>query len=276
MNAVTTDSGSRLAQMLAQAPVAAGPDYAEWLTMWCQSGARNEGDAPAQPFHFMLRKDRTPRDVLDEDNLLPMRRMLSHHPGAPMAYAEICRQGSGFMRLRSLVEYLKVQSEQPSVTNASDQGSATAYVSPLHVNEVMRGFQIEDSDEAEQEIARLRAIAREQVMRDLLEIAGGASERAFSAAATTWLRKEYTRRQAAEKSPRIGSGATAASSATGASRERGHDQAIALPSERPGRLAFRAGAPGGQQPSEATEESRIKPGPAPDKPLSFGFRRPAG
>ncbi|KWT65037.1 hypothetical protein WDL1P2_00509 (plasmid) [Variovorax sp. WDL1] len=257
--------------MLAQAPVSAGPDYAEWLTIWCQSGARNEGDAQAQPFHFMLRKDRAPRDLLDEDNLLPMRRMLSHHPGAPMAYAEICRQASGFMRLRSLVEYLKVQSEQPSVTNASDQGSSTAYVSPLHVNEVMRGFHIEDSDEAEQEIARMRAIAREQVMRDLLEIAGSASEHAFNAAANTWLRKEYTRRQAAEKPPRIGGSASAASSATGVSSERGQDQAIALPSERPSRLAFRAGPPVGQQPTEA-----IKTAPATDKPLSFGFRRPAG
>lgn len=275
MNAATTDSGSRLAQMLAQAPVA-GPDYAEWLTMWCQSGARNEGDAPAQPFRFMLRKDRTPRDVLDEDNLLPMRRLLSHHPGAPMAFAEICRQGSGFMRMRSLVEYLKVQSEQPSVTNASDQGSATAYVSPLHVNEVMRGFHIEDSDEAEQEIARLRGIAREQVMRDLLGIAGDASERAFNAAASTWLRKEYTRRQAAEK-PRVGSGASAASSATGASREQVPDQAVALPSERAGRLAFRAGAPGAQQPDEAhVEPTRSKTASTADKPLGFGFRRPAG
>ena len=261
--------------MLAQAPVA-GPDYAEWLTMWCQSGARNEGDAPAQPFRFMLRKDRTPRDVLDEDNLLPMRRLLSHHPGAPMAFAEICRQGSGFMRMRSLVEYLKVQSEQPSVTNASDQGSATAYVSPLHVNEVMRGFHIEDSDEAEQEIARLRGIAREQVMRDLLGIAGDASERAFNAAASTWLRKEYTRRQAAEK-PRVGSGASAASSATGASREQVPEQVVALPSERPGRLAFRAGAPGAQQPDEAhAEPSRAKTAPTAEKPLGFGFRRPAG
>ena len=275
MNAVTTDSGSRLAQMLAQAP-GAGPDYAEWLTMWCQSGARNEGDPPAQPFRFMLRKDRAPRDVLDEDNLPPMRRLLTHHPGAPMAFAEICRQGSGFMRMRSLIEYLKVQSENPSVTNASDQGSATAYVSPLHVNEVMRGFQIEDSDEAEQEIARLRGVAREQVMRDLLGIAGDASDRAFNAAATTWLRKEYTRRQAAEK-PRVGSGGSTASGAAGASREQVHEQAVALPSERPGRLGFRAGKPGGQQPDEATAEpTRARAALAPDKPLGFGFRRPAG
>ncbi len=126
MTAATTESGARLAQVLAKAPVSAGPDYAEWLTMWCQSGARIERSVPAQPFQFLLRKDRTPRDVLDEDNLLPMRRMLSNHPGAPMAFAEICRERSGFMRLRSLVEYLKVQSEQPSVTNASDEGSATA------------------------------------------------------------------------------------------------------------------------------------------------------
>lgn len=260
--------------MLAQAPVA-GPDYAEWLTMWCQSGARNEGDPPAQPFRFMLRKDRAPRDVLDEDNLLPMRRLLSHHPGAPMAFAEICRQRSAFMRMRALIEYLKVQSEQPSVTNASDQGSATAYVSPLHINEVMRGFQIDDSEEAEQEIARLRGIAREQVMRDLLGIAGDASDRAFNAAAATWLRKEYTRRQAAEK-PRVASGASTAS-ATGASREQVHDQAVSLPSERPGRLAFRAGAPSGQQPDEANAEpTRAKTVAAPDKPLGFGFRRPAG
>lgn len=276
MNAVTTDSGSRLAQMLEQAP-AAGPEYAEWLTMWCQSGARIDGDPSAQPFRFMLRKDRAPRDVLDEDNLLPMRRLLSHHPGAPMAFAEICRQGSGFMRMRTLIEYLKVQSDQPSVTNASDQGSATAYVSPLHVNEVMRGFQIEDSDEAEQEIARLRGIAREQVMRDLLGIAGEASDQAFNAAASTWLRKEYTRRQAAEK-PRVASGASAASGATGASREQVHDQAVALPSERPGRLAFRAGAPGAQQFDEAdAEPSTAKAAPTAERPpLGFGFRRPAG
>lgn len=263
--------------MLAQAPVSTGLEYANWLTMWCQSGARNETDRPATPFQFVPRKDRAPCDILDEDNLHSMKRLLSHHPGAPMAFAEICRHSSGFMRLRSLVEYLKVQSDQPSVTNASDQGSVTAYVSPLHVNEVMRAFQIDDSEEAEQEIVRLRAIAREQVMQELLGIAATASGHAFNAAANTWLRKEYTRRQAVEKPPRIGGGASAASSATGASSERGHDQAIALPSERPGRLAFRAGAPGGQQPTEANAEpTRTKTAPAPDKPLSFGFRRPAG
>ncbi|OUM00717.1 hypothetical protein A8M77_19720 [Variovorax sp. JS1663] len=263
--------------MLAQAPVSAGLDYANWLTMWCQSGARNETDRSIRPFQYVPRKDRAANDVLDEDNLASMQRLLSHHPGAPMAFAEICRQPSGFMRLRSLVEYLKVQSDQPSVTNASDQGSATAYVSPLHVNEVMRAFQIDDTDEAEQEITRLRAIAREQVMQELLGIAATASGHAFSAAANTWLRKEYTRRQAAEKPQRIGGGASAASSATGASRERGHEQAIALPSERPARLAFRAGTPGGPQPDDAhAEPTRTKAAPTTDKPLGFGFRRPAG
>lgn len=262
--------------MLAQAPASPGVDYANWLTAWCQSGARNETDRATRPFQYVPRKDRAPSDVLDEDNLRSMQRLLSHHPGAPMAFAEICRHHSGFMRLRSLVEYLKVQSDQPSVTNASDQGSVTAYVSPLHVNEVMRAFQIDDTEEAEQEIARLRAIAREQVMQELLGIAATASGHAFSAAANTWLRKEYMRRQAAEKPSRVG-GASAASSATGASREGGHEQAIALPAERPARLAFRAGTPGEQQPDDAhAEPTRTRTAAAPDKPLSFGFRRPAG
>lgn len=276
MNATTTNSESRLAQLLAQAPVAAGPEYAEWLTMWCQSGARHDLDASAQSL-FLPRKERTPRDYLDDDNLQPMRRMQSNHPGAPMAFAEICRQPSAFLRLRSLVEYLKVQSEQPSVTNASDQGSVTAYVSPLHVNEVMRGFQLDDSEEAEQEIARLRAIAREQVMRDLLGIAGSASQQAFSAAANTWLRREYTRRQAAERQTRIGASSSAAGSATAASSEKAPDQAIPLPAERPGRLAFRAAITAGlQQPAVMAEPASSANPPATEKPFGFGFRRPAG
>lgn len=266
--------------MLAQAPVAAGPEYANWFTKWCQSGAREESDGPTRPFVFKSQKERTASDVLDEDNMQPMRKMLSHHPGAPMAFAEICRQSSGFLRLRALIEYVKVQSDRPSVTNASDEGSSTAYVSPLHINEVMRDFEIEDSDQAEQEIARLRGVARERVMQDLLGISGTASEQAFGAAAGTWLRKEYTRRQAAEKLVRVASTA-AASSSSGSSRERANDQAIALPTERPRRLAFRAAGPASpaeQQPSEAASAAfaASTSAPAAERPFGFGFRRPAG
>lgn len=270
MNATAQNSGARLAEMLARAPVGAGPDYADWIATWFRSGAQDESGAAAR---FAPRKDRSPGELLDDDNLHPMRRMLSHHPGAPMAFAQICRQPSGFLRLRSLVEYLKNQSDQPSVTNASDQGSVTAYVSPLHINEVMRGFAIDDSEQAEQEIARLRGVAREQVMQDLLGIAGAASEQAFNAAAGTWLRKEYARRQAAEKPARNGTGAAAAgTSSTGSGREQGNEQAIALPTERPGRLGFRATA---QQPAQA-ESTSNKGTPPPEKPFGFGFRRPAG
>jgi hypothetical protein len=261
---------SRFAAILAKAPAAAGPDFIDWLTMWFQSGAREDG-GPRKPFAFVPVKDREKRDLLDEDNMAPMRRMLSHHPGAPMAFAEICRQRSAFLRLRSLIEYLKVQSERPSVTNASDEGSVTAYVSPLHINEVMRGFEIEDSEQAEQEITRLRSMARERVMQDLLGIAGSASEQAFTEATGTWLRREYTRRQAAEKQPRAGVTAAASSSA-GAARGQSSDAAIALPNERPGRLGF-PGAPAGAVEQEGASSSVPA---APDRPLGFGFRRPAG
>ncbi len=274
MNATMTKGGSRLAEMLAQAPAAAGAEYANWLTTWCQSGA---SDGPTQPIVFKPPRERTASDILDEGNMQPMCRMLSHHPGAPMAFAEICRQSSGFLRLRVLVEYLKTQSDRPSVTNASDQGSVTAYVSPLHINEVMRGFEIEDSDQAEQEIARLRGVARERVMQDLLGIAGTVSEQAFGAATGTWLRKEYTRRQAAEKQVRAASTATASSS-SGSSREQVNDQAISLPAERTGRLAFRAATPVDQQASEvtSTESTAGRNAPGAERPLGFGFRRPAG
>lgn len=260
----------RLEEALAKAPAAIGPEYAEWLTAWCRSGACEE--VPVR-IRFKPRNERTPSDYLDEDNLQPMRKMLSHHPGGPMAFAQICRQPSGFLRLRSLVEYLKGQSDEPTVTNASDQGSVTAYVSPLHVNEVMRGFSIDDSDEAEQEIARLRGIARAQVMRDLLGIAGTASEQAFNAATGTWLRKEYARRQASEKPARnSASTAAAGASSNGSGREQGGDQAIALPAERPGRLGFGAPAPAARARIEA-KPSQATP---PEKPFGFGFRRPAG
>ncbi|CAN7784812.1 hypothetical protein LJR175_008435 [Variovorax sp. LjRoot175] len=275
MNHKMTNRESRLADTFAKSPAAAGPDFINWLTMWSQSGVREEG-GPRKPFAFVPFKERQKRDILDEDNTHPMRRMLSHHPGAPMAFAEICRQPSAFLRLRALIEYLKAQSDRPSVTNASDEGSVTAYVSPLHINEVMRGFDIEDSDEAEQEITRLRAIARERVMQDLLGIAGSASEEAFSAAAGTWLRKEYTRRQAAEKQLRGGASSTASSSTAGSSRERANDQAIALPTERPGHLAFRGAptSPDEQQPSDAAATSASQS--AAERPFGFGFRRPAG
>lgn len=270
---------SRLADTIAKTPAAAGPDFISWLTMWCQSGVREES-GPGKPFAFVPLKERQMRDVLDEDNTQPMRRMLSHHPGAPMAFAEIARQPSAFVRLRALIEYLKVQSERPSVTNASDEGSVTAYVSPLHINEVMRGFNLEDSDEAELEITRLRALARERVMEDLLGIAGSASEHAFTAAMGTWLRKEYMRRQASEKQLRGGSSATASASAAGATREQGGDQAIGLPAERPGRLGFRAASTGSMEPGEvATSPGSTAPAPdrpPGDRPLGFGLRRPAG
>ena len=242
------------------------------------SGAREEIDSHKRPFVFKPLKERTASDFLDEENLQPMRRMLSHHPGAPMAFALICRHASGFLRLRALIEYLKGQSDRPSVTNASDEGSATAYVSPLHINEVMRGFEIEDSEMAEQEIARLRGIARERVMQDLFGIAGAASEQAFGAAASTWLRKEYTRRQASEKQVRVTS--TSVSSGTsGGSREQVSDQAVQLPVERRGRRGFRA-APAASSSQEPVDTSPAASpsgnAPAADRPFGFGFRRPAG
>ena len=275
MNDTMNYRESRLAETFAKAPAAAGPDFINWLTMWCQSGAREEG-GPRKPFAFVPIKQREKRDILDEDNMHPMRRMLSHHPGAPMAFAEVCRQRSAFLRLRALIEYLKVQSDRPSVTNASDEGSVTAYVSPLHINEVMRGFEIEDSDEAEQEITRLRAIARDRVMQDLLGIAGSASDQAFTEAASTWLRGEYTRRQAAEKQLRGGTTASTSSSTTGSGSEQASDAAIALPNERPGRLSFPTAVSSAaeQEPTDSAAPSSSLP--APERPLGFGFRRPAG
>ena len=274
MNDTMIHRESRLAETLAKAPAAPGPDFINWLTIWFQSGAREDG-GPRKPFEFVPIKDREKRDLLDEDNMQPMRRMLSHHPGAPMAFAEICRQRSAFLRLRALIEYLKVQSDRPSVTNASDEGSVTAYVSPLHINEVMRGFEIEDTEQAEQEITRLRAIARDRVMHDLLGIAGSASEQAFSEAASTWLRREYTRRQAAEKQPRAGVTSTASSGAASA-RGQSSEAAIALPNERAGRLAFPGASPA---PGEVEATPAATAGPntgTSERPLGFGFRRPAG
>src|SRR5262245_22149926 len=134
----------RLSQILSQAPVSPGPDYAAWLSSWCRSGARDGADDAAPALVFKPRAERQASDYLDDDNMHPMRKLLARHPGAPMAFAEMCRKPSGFQRLRSLIEYLKVQAENPSVTNASDQGSTTAYVSPLHINEVMRGYQVDD------------------------------------------------------------------------------------------------------------------------------------
>lgn len=197
-----------LARILSQAPAKPGPDYASWLVTWTRSGARDEAGHSLPEVAYQPLAERTASDVLDEDNMRPMQRLLTRHPGAPMAFAEIARRPSGFLRLRALVEYLKTQSDRPDVTNASDLGSTTAYVSPLHINEVMRGYQVEDTQFAEQEITNMRNAAREHVMRGLLGIAAEASEVAFNAATNTWLRKEYTRRRQAELVATSGSAAT--------------------------------------------------------------------
>ena len=201
----------RLSHILTQAPASPGPDYAAWLSMWCRSGARDVALDALPVVAFKPRAEREPSEYLDDDNMHPMRKLLARHPGAPMAFAEMCRNPSGFQRLRSLVEYLKVQSDNPSVTNASDQGSTTAYVSPLHVNEVMRGYQVDDEDLAEQEMARIRQTARDHVLGDLLSIASSASEEAFTAAMRTWIRKEYGRRQSAENVSNAGAAAVSRS-----------------------------------------------------------------
>jgi len=198
-----------LARILSQAPAKAGPDYACWLVTWTRSGARDEAGHNLPEVAYQPLAERTANDVLDEDNMRPMQRLLTRHPGAPMAFAEIARRPSGFHRLRALIEYLKVQAERPDVTNASDQGSTTAYVSPLHINEVMRSYQVADTELAEQEITGMRNAAREHVMRGLLGIAAEASEEAFNAATNTWLRKEYTRRRQAELLATSGSAAAA-------------------------------------------------------------------
>jgi len=235
-----------LSRILSQAPAKAGPDYASWLVTWTRSGARDEAGHSLPEVAYQPLAERVGSDVLDEDNMRPMHRLLTRHPGAPMAFAEIARPSSPFLRLRALVEYLKTQSERPDVTNASDQGSSTAYVSPLHINEVMRGYQVEDTQHAEQEITNLRNSAREHVMRGLLGIAAEASEEAFNAATNTWLRKEYARRRQAEILASSSSASTTGAAAKGA----------------------QAARPSGEIP--------LQPSPAirkPDRPLSFGAPR---
>ncbi|MBS0454101.1 MAG: hypothetical protein JSS14_22590 [Proteobacteria bacterium] len=244
--------------ILTQAPASPGPDYASWLSMWCRSGARDVASDAPTVVAFKPRAQREPSEYLDDDNMHPMRKLLARHPGAPMAFAEMCRNPSGFQRLRYLIEYMKVQSENPSVTNASDQGSTTAYVSPLHVDEVMRGFQVEDEEAAEQEIARIRQVARDHVLRDLLSIASSACEEAFTAAMGTWIRKEYGRRQSAENVANVATAGAAAVS----------------------RGAGKGGTPGQDLPAQARETAPRGAAPASTAPakraLGFGFARRPG
>jgi hypothetical protein len=249
------------ARVTAQAPSRAGPDYAEFVCVWARSGSRD----PTKPLDFRPRVERTPGDFLDEDNMLPLLKLLSRHPGAPMAFAQMCSVPSGFLRIRALLEYLKRQADEPNVTNASDQGSTTAYVSPLLVNEVMASYQLND-DLAQEEVARLRGEARARVMRDMLEIAAKASEDAFQIAAHTWFRKEYSRRQAAETNK-----ALAAGTASGGRGSAGGSQGGRLPDS----ASVRAVDVASNAPSESSA-GRAQAAETAAIPLNLGFgRRPA-
>lgn len=252
------------ARVAAQAPSRPGADYAAFICAWARSGSCED---PTGALAFQPRAERTPGEYLDEDNMLPLLKLLSRHPGAPMAFAEMCRVPSGFLRIRALLEYLKRQADDPNVANASDQGSTTAYVSPLLVNEVMASYQLND-DLAQDEIARLRGEARSRVMRDMLDIAAKCSEEAFEIAAHTWFRKEYSRRQAAEANMALAaSGASGGRSAAAAAGARGGP----LPEAG-------AGQPAASAPPAARVESvqAVQGSETASRPMGLAFgRRPA-
>ncbi|TAL65699.1 MAG: hypothetical protein EPN79_10995 [Burkholderiaceae bacterium] len=255
---VNKGGNTRLAAMLGEMPLEAGPEFSRWLVERCQSGVRQHGPG-GEPAYKPL-KDRPASDILSDDNMQEMCRMLSRHPGAPMAFAGLCMEPSLFHRLRDIVAYVNNQSMHPDVSNASDQGSCTAYVSPMHINEVMRSYEVDDEDQAELEITRIRAAAREQVMQGLLRIAQSSAVDALASFKNVWGRKEYLRRQAAaQEKTAIAAGGAAA----------GTGQPVSAPA-----IAAQGVSGGGATAapkSNASAPTRAEPAFG----LGFGFAKPS-
>lgn len=188
-------------------------------------------------------------ELLNPDRMRKILQLMVRHPGAPTAMLEIAAQPDALKRVQALIKYVATQAQQITLDNASDGGSATTYVSPVRVLEVMQRMNqgVVQSLTSEE----LQERARAEVVREVFALALDCT-REVRDEARAWARDEMDERKRAVLEE------TAAASA-GASEDR------QAPPDDVGQPIIR------RAPTASSAPAGTSSSPAANRPRGFGF-----